>query len=363
MQSICGKYEVKGFPTIKHFGEDKSKPADYQGAREAPAIVKFGQEAAGAGGGGGGRLVQTLTYLETYYFLHSSGTPTVLLLTAAEEKAKATAPSWLNSLAVKYKDGKKRRVHIGFADGGKEPAIASRFGVDKLPAVIVAVPGGEEAFFVRFPDKLPTNTASAVKAVKSFVDDAIGGVLDSKLREPLPAFPPPDVPRKQASVSFSHLNADNLHSACFGGAKGACVLALVHAPGGELAPAVHDVLESAAKKYRNDPVAFAWLDASGQPEFAAAFGINSVAPTDLPRLMVVKPGKRPRAALLPAGALTSAAIESLVDKTLGGDLTFVAVKGGLPEIVSPELRAAMAAAEADDTPASAGSGAESHDEL
>jgi protein disulfide-isomerase A6 len=30
-QSLGGQYGVKGFPTIKIFGADKNKPADYQG--------------------------------------------------------------------------------------------------------------------------------------------------------------------------------------------------------------------------------------------------------------------------------------------------------------------------------------------
>lgn len=29
-KGICGKYDVKGFPTIKYFGEDKQSPSDYQ---------------------------------------------------------------------------------------------------------------------------------------------------------------------------------------------------------------------------------------------------------------------------------------------------------------------------------------------
>lgn len=315
----------------------------------------------GAGGGGGGRLVKALTYLETYSFLHS-GTPSVLLLTAAEDGKKAakaaTAPSWLSSLAVKYKDGKKFKVHFGFADGGKEAAIAQRFGVATLPALIVSVPPADGADGYYFQHKIPTNAAAAVKELKSFIDDATTGLGDAKLRTPLPAFPQPDVPRKQAAVSFAQLTEENAHSACLGGAKGACVLALVNAPGGELAPATHAALEAVAKKYRNDPLTFAWLHASAQPEFCAALGVASTAAADLPRLLVLKLGKRARAALMPQSDLTAAAVESFVDKVLGGDVQFAAVKGGVPELLSAELRAAMAASEAEDAPAAGG-----HEEL
>jgi protein disulfide-isomerase A6 len=34
-------YGIKGFPTIKFFGFDKSKPIDYSGARDDSAIVSY----------------------------------------------------------------------------------------------------------------------------------------------------------------------------------------------------------------------------------------------------------------------------------------------------------------------------------
>lgn len=42
-KTLCGQFGVRGFPTIKVFGNDKSKPQDYQGARDAAGIA---QEAA-----------------------------------------------------------------------------------------------------------------------------------------------------------------------------------------------------------------------------------------------------------------------------------------------------------------------------
>lgn len=40
-QSTCSEYGVQGYPTIKFFGQRKSSPEDYNGAREAAAIVSF----------------------------------------------------------------------------------------------------------------------------------------------------------------------------------------------------------------------------------------------------------------------------------------------------------------------------------
>jgi protein disulfide-isomerase-like protein len=38
-ESLAGQYGVQGFPTLKIFGADKKAPVDYQGARNADAIV------------------------------------------------------------------------------------------------------------------------------------------------------------------------------------------------------------------------------------------------------------------------------------------------------------------------------------
>jgi len=69
-QALGQPYGVKGFPTIKIFGADKSKPKDYEQARDAPSIAQAAlQEASnlvqqrmgGGGGGGGPSAVVTLT--------------------------------------------------------------------------------------------------------------------------------------------------------------------------------------------------------------------------------------------------------------------------------------------------------------
>lgn len=45
-QGLASQYGVQGYPTIKVFGADKAHPTDYQGAREAGAIVQEALKAA-----------------------------------------------------------------------------------------------------------------------------------------------------------------------------------------------------------------------------------------------------------------------------------------------------------------------------
>ncbi|KNC81549.1 hypothetical protein SARC_06139 [Sphaeroforma arctica JP610] len=45
-QQIAGRYQIKGYPTIKVFGKNKSKPSDYNGPREADGIVAYAKDLA-----------------------------------------------------------------------------------------------------------------------------------------------------------------------------------------------------------------------------------------------------------------------------------------------------------------------------
>lgn len=73
-QSLGGRYGVRGFPTIKIFGDNKNKPADYNGQRTAQGLVdealsvarskvnqKLGGKSGGSKSGGDSRDVVELT--------------------------------------------------------------------------------------------------------------------------------------------------------------------------------------------------------------------------------------------------------------------------------------------------------------
>jgi hypothetical protein len=67
----------------------------------------------------------------------------------------------------------------------------------------------------------------------------------------------------QADATFFRLDEDNLSTKCMGNSKKpVCLVALVAAQGDEFSQ--QDAVADAAKKYRNDPLSFAWLDAPTQ---------------------------------------------------------------------------------------------------
>jgi protein disulfide-isomerase A6 len=43
-QAAGASYGIKGFPTIKFFGNDKKTPTDYNGGRDAKSFVNFALE-------------------------------------------------------------------------------------------------------------------------------------------------------------------------------------------------------------------------------------------------------------------------------------------------------------------------------
>lgn len=204
----------------------------------------------------------------------------------------------------------------------------------RLPAAVIVVPEAEgQGYFVPFKGALPEKGGAAVKALKEFVDSVVvdGGAPEAQ-RQPAPAFPPPDRPRKQAEAFLNQLTADNADTVCFGGPRSICVLALVTAAGDEF-PELPE-LQALAKKFRNDPLAFAWADPAAHPGLAEAFGVDPKAA--LPRVVVVKPGKRSRFAIFD-GPARAAEVAAFVDRVLGGDVQFKAL-AKLPELEPEYLK-------------------------
>lgn len=73
-----------------------------------------------------------------------------------------------------------------------------------------------------------------------------------------------------------------------------------------------------------------WIDQSKEPQFTSIFNLDS----NLPKLVILNPGKRKRF-MLHEGEINEKSIESTLDKILGGDARFKAIKGQkLPELVS-----------------------------
>lgn len=300
---------------------------------------------------GPSKLAPTVRYLGLHSFLHGGHgspdkTPKVLLLLDGKE---AELPDWYTSVAMSFKEGKKKSVSFAVVKEDGEKA-ARRFGVPKdeeVPKagmlIVAVVDGAGAGRYARFMGtELRAGGGAAVRAVKEFVRAAVDENTEAKLL-PLPSFPPPDIPRKQASTSLVELTFDNLPTHCFGGAKAICLIALMS----DLPSKCPEAVAELAKRHRNDNVQFAWLKALKQQDFVKGFGIEM---SQLPMLVAVKVGKRNRFAKL-EGELEISSMGGFVDRILGGDMTFTALKP-LPELEPAYLQES----DDDEEPAAAASG-------
>jgi len=160
-KAIAGKYGVQGFPTIKLFGETKSSPIAYEGAREAPAIVNWalgqatsvvkarlsGKKSGGESGSkgskpkakpntdsesGGKKHVITLTPDNFDSLVFSGETPWMVEYYAPWcGHCKNLAPEWAAAAESMAGDG----VRFGAVDADKHKDLGARFGVKGFPTI------------------------------------------------------------------------------------------------------------------------------------------------------------------------------------------------------------------------------------
>ena len=81
-----------------------------------------------------------------------------------------------------------------------------------------------------------------------------------------------------------------------------------------------------------------WLDSSAEPAFSKMFNIPE---SDLPKLVILNPGKRKRF-LVHEKSINEADVSSTLDRILGGDAKFTNIAGNkLADLVSkyPEQQA------------------------
>jgi len=333
-KELCGKYGVKGFPTIQVFGADKKSPTKYESGRDADSIEAFVKnEASKSGDVASSKLVPEVSYVGMFDFLHSNKPklPKVLLFTG--EKG---VPSWFKMLASSfkveseeedrtYKQGKvvatkkKKKVAptimFGAAASGDAPGaaqISKRFNVDE---------DARPAVFLCFGTHYTSYDGEFRKEdLKEFLEEYVGMAVPKAEDLPegewdkLPSFPEQSTPKVQVKKKEAKsLNADNLYTTCLKGT--ACLLLITD--GSETGA---DVLDELTSKYKHDKFNFAQVDGSVQSDFAEQLGGAG------PALVCIKGkrDKRMRYARLD-GELTKNNAASWVDRVLGGDARFTKI--------------------------------------
>ncbi|KAK7091295.1 protein disulfide-isomerase A6 homolog [Littorina saxatilis] len=162
---LGSQYGVKGFPTIKFFGDDKYKPLDYQSQRTASGVVDYatsqaksiasarlsgkksgggGSKSGGGGGGGGGGKADPRDVIEGTdsnfedEVLNYDGMVMVEFYAPWCGHCKNLAPHWAQA-ATELK-GKVKMVAV---DATVHTVMSNRYGVRGFPTIKV-FPAGKK---------------------------------------------------------------------------------------------------------------------------------------------------------------------------------------------------------------------------
>jgi len=161
-RDLGGKFGIKGFPTIKIFGANKKSPKDYQGGRDATAIVEeaFKQlrqmvKDKKSGGGGGGSSGGSSSGGGGNKKRSNTGDADVVILTDSNfdrevmdntdpfiiefyapwcGHCQRLEPEW-NEAATQVKEKTQGKVKIAKVDCTVNQGLAQRFGIQGFPTI------------------------------------------------------------------------------------------------------------------------------------------------------------------------------------------------------------------------------------
>ena len=157
--SVGQPYDVKGFPTLKFFGNDKKKPIDYGQGRDADSIRKFAldetvkqvnkrtkagkdkkessgsKDSSGSGSSSGGSDKDVMVLTDANFNAVVLGSKDIWMVEFYAPwcgHCKALEPEW-NEAASKLKG----KVRLGKVDATVETGLAGRFQVKGYPTILV----------------------------------------------------------------------------------------------------------------------------------------------------------------------------------------------------------------------------------
>eukprot|EP00658_Telonema_sp_P-2_P006846 TRINITY_DN12581_c0_g1_i1.p1 TRINITY_DN12581_c0_g1~~TRINITY_DN12581_c0_g1_i1.p1 ORF type:complete len:419 (+),score=90.92 TRINITY_DN12581_c0_g1_i1:62-1318(+) len=265
-KGIAGEFGVKGFPTIKMFGADKSNPTDYQQARDAPSMVQaVVQEAVsmvqtrlggGHGSSSGASAVVTLTD-ENFeeQVLNSDDLWLVSFVAPWCGHCQKLAPEW-NSAASELKE----RVKLGSLDATAHKLTGQKYKVEGFPTIKFFGSDKEH------PESY--NGGRTSSDIVTFCTDKVEANL-----------PPPQVHElSQPTVWEEHCDGKTLCLVAF--------LPNLIDSGVSGRNSYIDILTNLTHKATLKKFGFLWSSVSKQPGLEAALNIG-----DFPALVVVSPKK------------------------------------------------------------------------
>ncbi|XP_041950346.1 protein disulfide-isomerase A6 [Alosa sapidissima] len=326
-KSLGGQYGVRGFPTIKVFGANKNKPADYQGGRSSQAIVdeainalrslvkdRLGGRTGGSdyskqsGGGSGGGSKKDVVELTDDNFdrtvLQSDDVWLVEFFAPWCGHCKNLEPEWA-AAATEVKDQTNGRVHLGAVDATVHQNLASRYGIRGFPTIKIFKKGEEPEDY----QGGRTRSDIVARALDLFSDNV----------------PAPEI--------LEIVNADVLKKSCEDSQL--CVIAVlphILDTGAAGRNGYLEVLMKNADKYKKKMWGWLWAEAGAQMELESALGIGGFG---YPAMAAIN-ARKMKFALLRGSFSETGIHEFLRDLSMGRGSTSTVGGGALPKIYTVE---------------------------
>ncbi|XP_072263634.1 protein disulfide-isomerase A6 [Pyxicephalus adspersus] len=323
-QSLGGQYEIRGFPTIKVFGANKSKPDTYQGGRTAEAIVEsalsalrslvkdrlngrgggqdYGKQKHSNGGGSGGKkdVIELTDDNFDRQVLNSDDVWLVEFFAPWCGHCKNLEPEWA-AAATAVAEQTKGKVKLGAVDATVHQGLASRYGIRGFPTIKIFQKGEDPVDY----DGGRTRADIIARALDLFSENA----------------PPPEI--------LEILNEDIVKKTCED--HQLCIISVlphILDTGAAGRNSYLEIMLKLADKYKKKMWGWLWAEAGTQQDLENALGIGGFG---YPAMAAVN-SRKMKFALLKGSFSEQGINEFLRELSFGRGSTSPVGGGALPKI-------------------------------
>jgi len=292
-QSLCSKYQVEGYPTIKVFSEKGKEVTNYQQERQASAIVRFATNSLP-------HYVQRIKNLDSLeeFLAKDSELPHVLIFSSKFEISPL-----MRSLAVTYKG----RILFGQVKSDVQEVV-EKYSVDSFPTIL-GLRGDS--------DPIKFDGSISPESIGNFLLEFVGEeVKEEENSEKKPSTPPkthkPKPPLEEAKLE--KVTPDNIDQVC---ESQLCVVGFVEIE--EETKNIKEeqlqVLNSNMEKFKKDgKFKFVWVPLNEAQSLLDLFSLGSK-----PSVIVFN-AKRQKFAV--SEGFDNASSFKLIERVLTGDATY-----------------------------------------
>ena len=315
-KTVGGSYGIQGFPTIKLFAGNKSKPIDYNSARTASAMVNFvldkiksiamsqlngkasssssGQRNTGGGSGGG------VIELDESSFSMAKNTDKALYMVMFYAPwcghCQSLKPKWEQAA----KNNSNGLIKFAKIDCTTNQGVCGQYGIQGYPTIKVFLPGGKVEDY---------NGARETSALLGYAEN-----LATNLKPPKP-------------LAFLD-GKDTFKDYCID-EGGVCIIAFlphIMDTGVEGRQKYKNLLKEIQRKHKSKPLVFLWSQAGDQFELEEKLNLGF----GYPAVVAINNGRKMYGVM--RDAFDEKGMDRFVTGLMSGHVSLYKIAGDLPKI-------------------------------